>query len=442
MRDEQPSQRQPMGLIAALGVALGTTIGAGVFALTGQAAAQAGPLLPWAYALGVLPILFALAPAATLAGTLPTAGGSYKYPSRLLSPAVGFLAVWIFALGSFGGAFPLYALSCVDYLHTYFPSLPPKPTALGILTLFFLLNLRGVKLAAVVEASLVGVLIVALLVYAGVGAGSVDPQHLRIAGDSPTGLLPAAALLSFAYLGGNALIELGHEIRRPARTIPLAMLLCVILTLILYVGVGLVTVGTAGWSRAANRDLAQVASMFLSDGLHEFFVIGGALTALSTTLNAYFIWGTKSVQVLCADGFFPSAWSQNHPRWGTPHLILSGIYALSAIGVLLPLQRTMLGALASIGGLAVLFPVVLTAMVLRRRCPKAYANSRFRLPGPLITIVPLVGLLVCLGAAVTIVVDLLDRDAVILLCVWLAIGAGWLMRARHTIHLQAEPGWE
>lgn len=434
--------RTRLGFLPTLGIALGTTVGAGVFAFTGVAASEAGPWLAQAFLLASLPIALALLPMASLAAALPTAGGNYRYPSRLLSPSVAFLGVWIYAFGAFFGFFPLYALTCVDYLQGWFPGLPALPVAAAILTLFWLINLVGLRVAAFAEAALVGVLLLALGLFVFAGLPHVQASNLRLAPPSGlAGLAAGASLLSFAYLGSNALIEMGHEIRRPERTIPLAMGACLLLVLPLYAGVGLVAVGAAPWTSVANEDLADVAARFLSRPLLAFFILGGALTALGTTLNATFTWGTKSLQVLCEDGFLPASWGRDHPRFGTPARILTGLWLLSLVGLVLPVERSTLNAWATLGGLTVLLPVLAAAAVLPRRCPEAWAASRLRLPGWLVWTGPIVGGLVCLGAMATVLLELLEGGEALAFGAWILCGLGWLVRVRGRVRPQEDRSW-
>lgn len=430
-----------LGFGATLGIAVGTTVGGGIFAFTVPAAKEAGGALPWAFVVGVVPALFALAPIAMLAAALPTAGGNYKYPSRILSPKIAFLAIWIFAFGAFFGVFPLYALTAVDYLQVYLPQLPARPAAAALLFLCFAVNYRGVRLAATFEAALVVLLVIAMLCYAGLGVAKVDPAHLALPPpDGAAGVIAGGSLLTFAYVGSNALIELGHEIDHPARNIPLAMLAALLIVLLLYVGVGVVTVGVVPHSDlAGNADLVGVAGRFMGPGLLAFFVLGGALTAIATSLNAFFLWGTKSLQVLCGDRMLPPAWGVEHPEHGTPHRILTGVFLLSTAGVFLPIPREVFNAYATLGGLVILIPIQIAAVLLPRRFPKAYATSAFKLPGPLRFVAPGVGILLALGAIVTVVLELTYPAALFVFAVW--IGAGILYAGTRRPVISGEEGW-
>ncbi len=425
-----------------LGVALGTTVGGGLFALTVPAAKEAGAGLPWAFVLGALPAACALLPVAALAAALPCEGGNYKYPARILSPKLAFLSIWVFAMGAFFGIFPLYALTCVEYARLYFPSLPAAPAAAVLLTFFWLINAAGVRLAAAVEGALVLVLLTALIAYAALGVPHVQPAHLQAPWPKGvTGLVSAGSLLTFAYVGSNALIELGQQIERPERNIPWAMGICLLLVMGLYVTVGYVTVGAAPPRALVDGDLTAAASRFLSGPGLMFFVIGGALLALGTSLNACFLWGTKSLEVLCKEGFLPAAWGRIHPRFGTPYRILTGVWALSIVGLFAGFEKETMNAFATLGGLFSLIPVQLSAMMLPRRMPGALARSKLKLPKAALIIAPIVGVLLCVGAMATLLMELVSKAGLVLLVIWFVVGVLHLTRVQRSIKHPREPGW-
>jgi len=166
--------RRVLGLADLVAIEVGTTIGAGVFSLTAMAAARTGPSVPLAYLAAAVPIVFLMMSVAMLGSALPTVGGAYRYPSRLFSPRWAVVGVWCYALGLVLGALPMYATECVHYLQAVWPGLPERPAAIGLLTLFWAINLLGVSLAAVVQGVMVVVLVAALLVFGIGGLPTVD----------------------------------------------------------------------------------------------------------------------------------------------------------------------------------------------------------------------------------------------------------------------------
>ena len=98
--------KRVLGLPEVAFIAIGTTVGGGVFVLTGIVLKIAGPALPLAYALAVIPVFISMLPLAMLGSALPATGGNYRYPSRMVSPGLAFTGVWVYILASFIGRFP------------------------------------------------------------------------------------------------------------------------------------------------------------------------------------------------------------------------------------------------------------------------------------------------------------------------------------------------
>jgi amino acid permease len=134
--------KRVLGFPTATFIAIGFTIGGGVFIFTGIVFRIVGPALPMAYDLSGIPVFISMMPVAMLGSALPVTGGNYLYPSRLVSPALAFVGIWIYALAAFFGQIPLYALGCAKYAQVFFPDLSPVLFALAIVPFFYPSRLR------------------------------------------------------------------------------------------------------------------------------------------------------------------------------------------------------------------------------------------------------------------------------------------------------------
>ena len=404
-----PELKPVLGLWAVTFIAVGMTIGGGVFVFTGITVKITGKALPLAYLLAVVPVFVAMMPLAMLGATIPTTGGNYRYPSRMVSPGLAFVGIWIYALASFFGQIPLYALGCARYVQAVVPGIPETLFAVGLVTFFFAVNYFGVQLAARVQGILVVVLCAALLCYAATGTANLHPEHFNGLFEKGAGnLLLATALLTFTYLGANGVIELGGEIRDPERTIPRAFFISIPLVALIYAGVAMATVGALPLERlaAADEPLLVVSRALFSRTGTVLFILCGAVLALTSTLNALFIFGTKSLLMMVEDGLLPAALGQIHPRYNTPHRLLAALWALSTIGILSGFSLETLASYAALGGLMVFLPTLLAALQLRACYPEAYGCSTFRLQGAGLWICCLTGMGLIIFFAAVLVVDL------------------------------------
>jgi basic amino acid/polyamine antiporter, APA family len=431
MSDPRTNLKRTITLVPLIGIEVGQSIGAGIFALTGLALARTGPSLPLAFVAAAVLVSLAMAVLAMVGSGHPVSGGTYYYGSRYFSPVASFTGVWAYLLGAVLGMFPLFALTGARFLQAVFPSLPLLPTALVLLIFFYVTNLFGVKLAMWVQAAMVGVLFVALFVFVGAGLPRVDLASFRpLFTGGVGGFAVASALLTFTVLGANAAVELGDEIVDPSRTIPKSFLVSIPVVTAIYVAIAVVVAGAGSWNGAADGALTGVAASILSRPLFLFFVIGGGFLAVVTTLNATYLWGTKSLLLIAGDGLLPRRLAAVNRRFGTPHWLLTVIAALSCFSLYAAGDRVETFAIfASLGGIIIFIPVMIAALRLRRHFPDVYQRSTVRLRGAMYWIAPIGGLVLCLLVIGILFVDLFSRDrAWLFLSVfvgWIALGAGW-----------------
>ncbi len=439
---EEFGLKRVLGLKELVAIEVGTTVGAGVFVLTGMALDMGGPLLPFAYLAAAVPIIFVMLTLAMLGSAVPTVGGTYRYPSRLFSPMWAFIGVWGYALGMVFGAFPLYAIRCSEYLLQVFPYFQTLETgtldlwirglALLWLTIFFLANLRGIAIAATVQGLMVLVLLCALLYFGIDGLNAVRIENMKpLLPKGLTGFLAASALLTFALLGSNSVIELGGEIRNPGRNIPRSLFISIPLVTVIYFIVGLVAAGAVPWQESAGKLLTIPAKAFMGRVGLNFFIIGGAFLAITTTLNATFMWATKSMMIVAHDGIIPQGLASTN-RFGTPHRFLVIIWALGALSVLFRAPAGTFEIYASIGGLIIFVPVMISALVLRKKLPGRYQAAAFRLKGPLFWLCPAVGILLSI-MIMGMLLSQLEPGPTVFFCVWLVLGAGLYFFRRRTL---------
>ena len=136
MSDPRAHLKRTITLVPLIGIEVGQSIGAGIFALTGLALARTGPSLPLPSWLRRCRSL-AMAVLAMVGSGHPVSGGTYYYGSRYFSPVASFTGVWAYLLGAVLGMFPLFALTGALFLQSVFPALPLLPTALALLLAFY-----------------------------------------------------------------------------------------------------------------------------------------------------------------------------------------------------------------------------------------------------------------------------------------------------------------
>ncbi|MDR6881909.1 amino acid permease [Bacillus sp. 3255] len=386
--NDEANLKKVLGLKDAIGIAIGQIIGAGIMSITGIAIGLTGTGVPLAFLLSSIFMLIVTIPLAVLGSVLPTTGGMYTYTSRLLSPNAGFVYLLLFTFGHLTIA--VYAISFAQYLQGLVPEAPIMLIAFVMLTFFYLINLFGVKFMSSLGKMLVVIKLISLLVFIAWGVTEVDYAVFQPAEMMPhgwTGLLTAVGMTSFASGGAYAVVELGGEMKRPHRDIPLAILISSGIVALLYIGIGIVATGVLPVSEVAGESLTDVARTILPNPLFMFFIVGGAMFALASTLNVTFSWVTRGMLVACRDGWLPAAFGAVNRRFGTPHWLLTFYYILGVVPIVTGVSLTTISQLG-VGILlfSSIFPV-LSAVQLPRKYPELYRKAPFTMKPALLYMV-------------------------------------------------------
>ncbi len=408
--------KRVLGLPAVAFIAVGMTIGGGIFVFTGIVLKITGPALPLAFAFAVIPVFLSMLPLAMLGSALPVTGGNYIYPSRMVSPRLAFTGIWVYALATFFGQIPLYSIACARYVQVIVPGISETAFAAILISFFCVINVIGVKPAARLQAAMVLVLLSALLFFAINGLAQPEPERFEhLLQQGPNNLLLGIALLTFTYLGSNGIIELGQEIREPGRVIPRAYFISFPIVTVIYLLVAMAVINAVSWHSLADarEPLIVIAKTTMGRTGLTYFVLGGAMLALTTTLNGLFIMATKSLMAISGDGLLPKALSIVNKRFGTAHLLFLWIWIISMMGVFSGIALETFACYSALGGIIIFIPVLIASLVLPRRYPVEYRNSGFKLAGFWRWFCPSVGIAMGLFFCLVILIDLKEPAKVL-----------------------------
>lgn len=286
-------------MFGAVMLGLGSIVGTGVFVSIGIAAGIVGPAVVLAVALAAVVATLNGLSSAQLAANHAVSGGTYEYGYRFLNPAMGFTAGWMFLIAKSASAataalgFAGYVLSALEV------QLPLIPVALAAVALLTLVVLGGIRRSSLTNTIIVSVTLASLGVFVVVGlplavssSSTFTPFFQPADGESSlSALFYAAALMFVAYTGYGRIATLGEEVRRPQRTIPRAIIVTLITSMVLYISVAFVGVGAVGasvLSGAATQQAAPLAVAARAFGLPwaaEVLAVGAVTAMLGVLLN-------------------------------------------------------------------------------------------------------------------------------------------------------------
>jgi APA family basic amino acid/polyamine antiporter len=465
-RDLQAEAQSDQSLKRALGpinlttLGIGAIIGAGIFVLTGRAAAQyAGPAIVFSFILAGAACAFAGLCYAEFAAMIPVSGSAYTYGYATLGEFIAWIIGWdlileyLFAAGTVAVGWSEYAVSILKDLGINIPAAftsapynhvaPPDAgwniwrlftegwthtgavlnvPAMIIVAVITVLLVIGIKETANFNNIVVAIKMIVILTFIAVGLAYIRSDNWSPfvpAYEGPghfgwSGVLRGAGVIFFAYIGFDAVSTAAQESRRPQRDMPIGMLGSLAICTVLYIAVSLVLTGIIKYTELNVKAPIGAAIDSLGSGLAWLrpIIKIGAIAGLSSVILVMMLGQPRIFYSMSKDGLLPPAFSAVHPRFRTPWLatILTGVVAMFIAG-LFPIG--LLGELVSIGTLLAFAIVCAGVFVLRFTDPqiqRPFRTPAFWLVSPL-------GVFFCLWLMYGLPPDTWAR-----LIVWMAIG--------------------
>lgn len=310
-----------LGLKDAVGVGLGAIIGAGIFVVTGVAAGVSGASFIVGLMIAGVVASFNGLSSAQLAAVYPQSGGTYEYGYRLLNPALGFSAGWMFLLSKLSAA-GIVAIGFGSYFYQLVPVLPPMAYSIGAILLLTGANLMGIQKAGTVNIFIVLITLVALLYFVFGGIGAIEAQNFTpFAPFGVMGIVESAAILFFAFTGYARIATLAEEVVEPKSTIPRAVIITILTAIVLYAAVSVVAVGVIGAERMAeSRSPLQVAAEAMATPGIGLVITLGASTAMLGVLLSQILGISRMLLAMGRRNDLPSFFEKIHGKTSVPHI--------------------------------------------------------------------------------------------------------------------------
>ncbi|MFI5335249.1 MAG: amino acid permease [Opitutales bacterium] len=432
---------------------IGSVIGAGVFVLSGQTAAQySGPAIALAFVISGVASLLAGLCYAEFAAMIPIAGSAYTYTYATMGELMAWIIGWDLMLEYLFSAAAVavgWSANAQGILLEFGLTLPAKlsqaPFAMehghliatgalvNVPAVFISLALTVILVIGIKESAnfnnlmvftKVGVLVVLigygvwyLLKHPGLATANWTPfipKNTGVFGEfGYSGLVKGAAVIFFAYIGFDSVSCAAQEAKNPQRDMPIGLLVCLAICVGLFVAVSLVLTGMIHYTKL-NVDAPFIYALQQTGApaLLRYGVEFAALAGLTSVILISMLGQPRIFYSMAQDGLLPMAFAKVHPRFGTPHIttIITGVVCAITAGVL-PLD--LLGELISIGTLLAFAIVCIGILILRKTQPDMPRPFRT----PWVPFVPIAGAAICLFQTY-----FLPWDTWIRLGIWMAIG--------------------
>ncbi len=405
------SLKRELGIAEVTLAGVGIILGAGIYALLGTAAGMAGNAVWLSFIISAIVALFTCLSYAELASTFPDSSAEYEYTSHAFGKRTAFVIGWLIIFSGIVGASTV-AIGFAGYLGALVP-LSEIAGAIGIIVLLSLILMYGVRESTLIASvfTLVEAGGLVLIIIAGIPWLGRADYLLMPAGAG--GVLSAAALVFFAYMGFEEMVKFSEETYDPERVIPKALVLAISISIVLYVLVAFSCVSVVGWEALSTSPAPFVtvaAAAWGTDVSLAFLVI--ALFATSNTVLLMLLAASRISYGMSRSKALPGPLGYIHPGLRTP---LIAIIVVGGLSILFTFFDN-IGFVANITNflLFVTFIVInATLIVLRYRMP-GY-NPRFRVPvNPAgVPVLPVLGILTCFLLILQLEADVIAAGGVI-----------------------------
>ena len=446
-----PTLKRTLGAGGLVALGIGAIIGAGLFSITGMAAANhAGPAITISFVVAGLGCLFAGLCYAEFASMIPVAGSAYTYSYATMGEFVAWIIGWDLVLEYAVGAATVgisWSRYLVKFLEGFDVFLPHDLTvgpwdggiinlpAVFIIVLMSSLLIKGTKESAFVNAIIVGLKVTVVLVFIFLGWKYINndnynpyiPDNTGKFGDFGfSGIIRAAAIVFFAYIGFDAVSTAAQEAKNPRRDMPIGILGSLAICTLLYILFAHVMTGVTSYTTFAGKDgIAPVAVAIEHMGkpdaagvIHPDYpwlnraILVAILAGYSSVILVMLMGQSRVFFSMSKDGLIPKIFSSVNPKTQTPaksNLLFMLFVSLFAAFV----PARVVGEMTSIGTLFAFILVCIGVLVMRKKMPDLPRAFRT----PFVPLVPILGIGTCLFMMV-----FLPMDTWIRLLVWMLIG--------------------
>lgn len=414
-----------------IGLGLGGAIGTGIFVMLGYGIAYTGRSIMLVCAVGC----FFMALAYWFNFAMPTMfvvkGGDYGMKQMMFNPLMSGVSAYMTIVNAL--AFASYAVAVTQYLSILFPALANYATLFNVvqMTVYFLATIKGSRVLTIIENWITIILVVALAVFVIFGVPQVDAAAF-FSNSNPDGpffyagmggFFGAIAIMGWACQGTmSAPISMAAVTENPKKTLPKAILWITVILAVIYGLMAYVAGGVLPYAQTAGQNISVTAEAILPKGLYLFFVVGGGVCAIvSSVLGGLGQFRYPALQI-AEDGWLPAVFKKT-TKDGYPYVFYIMFYIISVLPLLTGMALDALVSLVMIPTMLINMYINFKMMELPKKFPEQWEKRSLRMPVWLWNVCSILGV-ICAGmVAYNLFKDLILRDAILCIII-LAVMVG------------------
>ncbi len=329
----EPQLKRRLGLLATTLIGIGVILGAGIYVLVGVAAKQAGNAVWLSLLMAAVVAGFTGLSYARLGKLRPKNAPEFQYLNMAFGRAPAFLAGWLVLWSTIISA-AVVALGFAGYLE-HLVGVPSLVGAIGLILLSSTIVFLGIGESSIFATLLTLVEVSGILIIIFIGIPSFGDVNLLETPTGFSGVVGAASLVFFAYLGFEGMANMSEEMKNPERDLPKALLLALFSSTILYILVAISAVSVLGWLdlSSSSAPLAAVAAQVLGQKA-DLLLSGIALASTANTVLLLLFAASRSMWAMACAGVFPMRLCVIGEHHHTPWLTILLVCAFSSIFVL------------------------------------------------------------------------------------------------------------
>ncbi len=407
-------EKKKIGLGGALLMGIGCIIGSGIFGTMPTVANEYGPGIVWALLGAAFVVILRSLSLMYTSSALPTTASQFMWASKLLHPYAGvFVSISSLLLPTMVA---LFGVLFADYFLQLIPGLNVSGTvvSVGLLLVFTVVAWFGNKTSVTASNVMVVLLLVAIFLYVVLGIPNIDAENVTFGeiirpGIGLSSIGAAIGVLTSSLSGASSVSQLANDIKHPERNVPIALALCPLFVAIVYILMAVVTIGVVPYAEV--QTLAQVAEHFMSPALLIFFIVGGPICGIITSLVPVALSCVALVEFSARAKVFPAIFAERN-KHGTAYwslvLVMAIAIGICATGATFGVVMTIFSFCNTVAEL----PNAISPIFAHRKYPKSCDNSPVKMPFSIARVLAVLIFVICVYLSVQMALTL-DMTAVV-----------------------------